>query len=645
MIDTIDNNTADIVNNTEPVKKGKIKLGLTADEAKEEIIKLLGQGYQVVKACEMVDKSTKAYEYYRKTDPDFKRKADQAKIMAKRGVGEVRAPQNVPDFPTFCEKYMKQKLYLHQLQWYDMLEGREPRELHPSMEYNKGSNTQRLVINTPPNHAKSTTVTVNYVVYRIIQNPSIRIIIISKSQEKAKEFLLQIKERLTDSQYDALQLDFAPAGGWKEGSSSWKADRFYVGGRNTEAKDPTVQAAGIRGQINGARADLIILDDAVDNLNFGEFEKQISWTLQVVNSRLTPRTGRCIIIGTRFASRDLYNEIQDSNRYIGGSSPWSYLRQPAVLEFAEKPEDWVTLWPFSDSPADIEEEPTSEGVYRRWDGLTLNQVRNDLTPDLWSRTYQQEQVIDNGVFKVDRVLAACDGRAPGLIPDSESFGRAGGMNGLHIIAGLDPAAAGYTACVVYGIDAKTARRWVVDLHNQKDMQPDEVKDLIRNMTVKYNIREWRIEKNAFQRWLTRDTDINQWLGARGVILTEHETGDNKNDPDFGVMAMGALFDNGLIHLPNNGKSVAVKTLIDQLTVWHPKPPKSMKTDLVMALWFAELRALEIIVKGERSNYYRDNRLFTTKSEKAERRVIFNEDYNPNGSVASQGSYYRDWLGK
>lgn len=54
---------------------------------------------------------------------------------------------------------------------------------------------------------------------------------------------------------------------------------FYLGGdaRNSSEKDPTLQALGMGGQIYGARADLIILDDVITTANAHEWEKQLDW--------------------------------------------------------------------------------------------------------------------------------------------------------------------------------------------------------------------------------------------------------------------------------------------------------------------------------------------------------------------------------
>lgn len=90
------------------------------------------------------------------------------------------------------------------------------------------------------------------------------------------------------------------------------------------------------------------------------------------------------------------------------------------------------------------------------------------------------------------------------------------------------------------------------------------------------------------------------LASRGVIIREHFTGSNKWDVDYGVASLAPLFGtlnsdgkpNGdnLIHLPST-VTEGVKALVEQLITWSPSTKN--KTDMVMALWMAEIRAREI----------------------------------------------------
>jgi len=96
--------------------------------------------------------------------------------------------------------------------------------------------------------------------------------------------------------------------------------------------------------------------------------------------------------------------------------------------------------------------------------------------------------------------------------------------------------------------------------------------------------------------VTQNREIRTFLGNRGCLLKEHYTGKNKWDADFGVASMALLFDGheankNLIRLPSRSGSEGMKAFIEQLTTWFPETKG--KTDLVMALWFAEIRAREI----------------------------------------------------
>ena len=107
-------------------------------------------------------------------------------------------------------------------------------------------------------------------------------------------------------------------------------------------------------------------------------------------------SGSLIAVGTRLSTKDLYLELRDDSRYPDEKSPWSYLAMPAVLEFAEDPVDWVTLWPKSNIPdlgarGDMAE-ADENGLYPKWDGLRLKKKRGRMTPRSWAMVYMQEQV-------------------------------------------------------------------------------------------------------------------------------------------------------------------------------------------------------------------------------------------------------------
>lgn len=588
---------------------------LTPVAAKKLIIELIGDGKTVAQAMQIVGKSEKTYEYYMKSDAEF-----NANIQHVRQLRDRTGLRAVPRFEDFCEKYLGQKVFDHQLQWVDLLEGRTPRKIHPAQVYEPGR-PELLIVNTPPEHAKSTTITANYVTYRLCEDPNVRIIIISKTKEMAKRFLYQVKNRLTHPRYRSLQIDFGPQEGWAATADSWTADQVYLGGeaRDSGEKDPTILALGIGGQVYGARADLIIMDDCITLSNAHEFEKQIDWLSQEVLTRLSDH-GKLLIVGTRVSPQDLYSELRDGSRWPDGVCEYTYFSQPAVLEFADDPKDWVTLWPRTNDD--------KGELVPKWDGPALYRRRGVVPPRTWAMVYMQHQVVEDAVFPAEAVKACVNGmRRPGPMPKNATNCRKDGMDGLYVVAGLDPAAAGYTAMVVLGVDRQTRKRYVLEVLNQAGMTPTAMRENIKTLTERFGIHEWRIEKNAFQSMLTQDREIRDFLANKGCVLKEHHTGSNKWDADFGVASMALLFDGWqdkrqLIELPSTQNAEGVKALIEQLITWAPETKN--KTDAVMALWFAEIRAREVVDTFQ-GKYYLDNP-FATPWQQSQRMVVNLDDY-------------------
>ena len=592
----------------EPVKVEKKrgpKRNRTTGEKKDTILTYLRKGIPVARALEDLGITGQTVQYYKNSDNGFRAEYERLRLMTVAGAeaGKVE----VPDFPEFCMTYMDTQLFNHQLQWYDVLEGRTPRNLHENQVFKQGD-PGMIIVNTPPEHAKSTTITVNYTTWRICQDPNIRIIIVSQTQEMAKRFLRAVKDRLSgvNPSYRKLQADFAPDGGFDANSASWTADSIYV---NAEARDsgeatPTVQALGMNGQIYGNRADLIILDDTVTGKNAHEFEKQIDWIQREVINRLSYPGGTLLLVGTRLAPVELYSEIQKPEWYgQDEESPWTYLTQPAVLEFAEDPDDWVVLAPFTNRPpvslgSRKLVEAGEDGLYPWHSGKALARRRATSSAQNWKMVYQQEQVVEDAIFPANKVAASIDGmRAAGLMSPGAPGHRSHGMDGLYVVGGFDPAITGHAAAIVLGVDRMSGMRYVLDVWTAPNQKPDDLFDKLKDWTVKYHMHEWVIEKNAMNLMVTQNRELRNFLGSRGCILKEHFTGSNKNDADFGVASMSMLFDGalenrGLIRLPSRSAAEGVKALVEQLTTWFPQ--SKAKQDTVMALWFAETRARELV---------------------------------------------------
>jgi hypothetical protein len=587
----------------------------SSDIAKRLILSGVAEGLTIEAATAASGKSYKTYEYYRRTDKVFADKMDRTRLGLK---DKNFASSDVHDltFAEFRHRYLHSRTFPHQQNLIDVIEGREPGWLHHSMKYEKGLANNRILLNIPPNHAKSMTVTVDYVTWQVCQNPNFRVLIVSQTQQLAADFLYAIKQRLTHPNYEALQQAYAAGVGFNSKTASWQATRVTFGDelRESSEKDPNIEAVGIGGQIYGKRADMIIVDDAVTLKNANEFEKQIRWLTQDVRSRLNP-TGKLIIVGTRVTAIDLYKELRSEDRYPGGLVPWTYLAMPALLTTDEDPDKWETLWPASDAPFDgqTESDLNEDGLYPRWNGRNLYNERQAMDASTWALVYQQQDISDDAIFDPVCVRGSIDGmrKAGRLVPGHPGHPR--DLSGFSIICGLDPAMVGDTAVVCYAIDRVSHKRYIVDAIKITRPTPAAIRQIIFDWTALYQPTEWIVEKNAFQSFLTQDEGIRQNLASRGVLLREHHTGSNKWDSGFGVASMSTLFGtkqfdgkhhrDNLIHLPSD-QTENIKALIEQLITWSPSTKG--KTDMVMALWFCEIRAREMLNQGMHKTHHYKN---------------------------------------
>lgn len=168
----------------------------------------------------------------------------------------------------------------------------------------------------------------------------------------------------------------------------------------------------------------------------------------------------------------------------------------------------------------------------------------------------------------------------------------------ELYAGFDPASgsrsrwSAYSAFVILGVDPEDERRRIHLVDYAKTQEGfDRMLDRllggnpqygIEGFYEKYRFRKCTVEKNAFGKWLVNNDRIKPYVDAR--IIDEHTTGgENKNDPEAGVFAMGAMIQDGLFLIPyqdSSDQELAEEFIKDLLL--YPKGTN----DLVMAMWLA-----------------------------------------------------------
>ena len=161
--------------------------------AQKRFLGHLQSGVTVREALRLTGRTENTYEQWRRESPEFKDAV--ARIRRMRQV-DGHVPGERLSFPVFSERYLGARVFGHMQNVVDLIEGVDPSWLHPSMTFLPGER-DLIMVNMPPEHAKTTSITVNYAVFRICMDPNVRIIVVSKTQEMAKKMLYAIKTRLT----------------------------------------------------------------------------------------------------------------------------------------------------------------------------------------------------------------------------------------------------------------------------------------------------------------------------------------------------------------------------------------------------------------------------------------------------------------
>lgn len=540
-------------------------------------------------------------KYWKKTDPDWYERCKQACARtraierSKKGLpakavrwDEVKADL---DFLTFRERFFKRKNF-----WFH------------SDAYGRIEATDRLIMLVPPNHAKTTVWSIEYVTYKLMMDPSLRIAVIQKSQVEAKKVIAAVKERLTSHEFyqnlgipidqDPItvyggELGFKPA---REDGLSWSAEAFYLRQRDMTEKDPSLQAKGWTSSLLGNRIDMVIVDDVQDDKNYTPqgLEGLKTWWTHTLMSRLdgAGKDSKAILLGSRIGPGDFYEWIEESY---------------ALMDDVEYPEDEVGFrWPIKKYPAVLNEATRELLAPDLWDWDKLMKKKFEVRDKWWSNWMQVNTLGENSAFDREAMLRARDSTwAFGWIHPEVT----------HVVLGCDPATSGYCAIVAWGVNAKTGRRFLLDVFNERGMRHwpaiiERLSHICDSLhTAGMMPRELVIEMRNVQGSLAEDPRLREEMAKRGVRITTYTTvassGAAAEESDFRISSIGELYDADLVLLPygDERSRKAVDAYIDQCCNWRPKPAGAASwhliRDMVMATLFAESVAREIVRIGQR----------------------------------------------
>lgn len=534
--------------------------------------------------CQMTGVKYPTYSKWRSRYPEFAYEVDAARAGSAIDGTSV---QWKGDFASYRKRFFDMDSAWFHLEIIDVLENAKP-----------GSITLILL---PPGHGK-TTVLEDWCNKKLGEDPTHRIGYASEKVDHSKKCLRRIKSRMTnDGGAWEYVRRFGPFEPQKGITSDQPFGSVYFNVRKKgghDERDYNFVALGIGAAVAGSRFDTCILDDIQSVKSIGKTEGILETIRQDFFSRTFGNVpmGRVIIIGTRVGEDDIYQRLMDEVDEASGKPLLDrVIKYPAIRYDYDK----VLVDEVGEQVLDAHGKAQYEQILLWPERYTLadyDNMRRSVGPVAWARNFQQQGLIAGTTTFDDEVLGHALNELMAWESDIPEDVK-------ELCFTLDPAVGGQNSVTVQGWAPE--RCYMLDSQGDwgltnlsqiatiLDVMMTAWKNRARADGVHPTITTLVVEHMGFQKSIARDPAILDLQRKFGFAIVEHQTQDNKNDPNIGITGMVYSMYQGQIVLPaatDVQTEQRIKPAIMEFRAWRPnKRGNKLKQDRVMSFWFGWLQ--------------------------------------------------------
>lgn len=335
----------------------------------------------------------------------------------------------------------------------------------------------------PRSHLKTSLWTVGMNIWEVLNNPSLRFLIINAVYTKALEILAEIKSHFdTNEILRWLFPEFCPdliVDRRRAKLCNWTSERLdFPCGDRVGKKEGNFECLGVEMSLVSKHYDRMIFDDAVNDKNTATadyLEKVWQWFRNSMQLRHDPSESRIVLIGTRWHFDDIYGRIiaqEQRRRELGGEPRWLIYRRKVKELNPDGIE--VPIWPERFNDAIIQELLEENGSY------------------IFAHQYLNEPIsADDALFPRDKIQHIDEFELPESLVtyaavDLVEEGEYGADSAVITIASFDSQGNYYVRQIVRG-----------------RIMPLEIIEIVRTLQDVWNLRGVAIEDHGFQRTILK----------------------------------------------------------------------------------------------------------------------------------------------
>ena len=377
----------------------------------------------------------------------------------------------------------------------------------------------------PRDHAKSTIIAYR-AAWRIVKDPTIRILYISSTANLAEKQLGLIKQILTCSAVRRYWPDLVdPEEGKREKWTQSEISVDHPRRKEEGIRDPTVFTGGLTTSLTGMHCDVAILDDVVvqENAYTEEGREKVKSQYSLLAS-IEGADAEEWVVGTRYHPQDLYGELVAMEEEVFDASG-DVLDTRPVYEVFQKvvEENGDFLWPRQQRPTD-----------GKWFGFDISILAKKKAQYLDKTQFYAQYYNDPNKYE-----AALIKRENFQYYERNHVKMENGRwhvrgKPVNIIAAMDFAfstgkRSDYTAIAVVGIDADN-NYYVLDLDRFKTERLDIMWEHLYGLHTKWQFRKVRMEMTVAQATVAREIR-EQYIKPKGVALSVEEYYPSRREGD------------------------------------------------------------------------------------------------------------------